>query len=106
MAKESGEKEIADWWDDLKSDAYDANWRLEEAPPDLVISLLRTNLKPPDTEKGNSKETIRRLRAIQVLERIASKEAKLLLTDLAKGPEDAQETRAAKASLRRLSQRP
>jgi WD40 repeat protein len=106
LAKESGEKEIADWWDDLKSDAYDAIWRLEEAPPDLVISLFRTTLKPASTEKANSTEVIRRLRAIQVLERIASKEAKSLLTDLAKGPEDAQETRAAKASLRRISQEP
>ncbi|HLW64231.1 MAG TPA: WD40 repeat domain-containing protein [Gemmataceae bacterium] len=106
LAKESGEKEIADWWDDLKSDAYDAIWRLEEAPPDLVTSFLCTNLKPPDAGKGNSAEVIRRRRAIQVLERIASEDAKKLLTELARGPADAQETHAAKASLRRLSQKP
>jgi hypothetical protein len=49
---------------------------------------------------------LRSLRAIQVLERIGSQEARQVLAALAGGVPEARETREAKASLDRLAQRP
>jgi WD40 repeat protein len=54
---------------------------------------------------AHAPEVRRRLRAILVLEQIASNEARVLLTELAAGVPYAAETRAAKASLERLSRR-
>jgi hypothetical protein len=51
-------------------------------------------------------ETLRSLRAIQVLERIGSEEALRILDRLAKGASEARLTREAKASLQRLARRP
>jgi hypothetical protein len=49
--------------------------------------------------------TVRRQqRAVQILERIGSDEARQLLEELAKGRETAEQTRAARAALRRLGQ--
>jgi RNA polymerase sigma factor (sigma-70 family) len=49
---------------------------------------------------------LRRLRAVVVLERIGSEEARRLLRELAAGAPQARLTRAAKASLERLARRP
>jgi WD40 repeat protein len=53
-----------------------------------------------------SPEVLQRLRAVQVLERIGSPEARRLLEALARGAPAARETREAKASLERLAERP
>jgi WD40 repeat protein len=50
-------------------------------------------------------ETLRKLRSIQILERIGTKEARRILSDLARGEADARETRVAKLALKRLTQR-
>jgi hypothetical protein len=57
------------------------------------IERLLARIKP---------ETWRDLRAVEVLERIGSPEAKQVLESLAKGAEGARLTREAKASLERL----
>jgi WD40 repeat protein len=50
--------------------------------------------------------TLRTLRAIQVLERIGTQEARELLRMLANGPPDARLTKEAKASLERVTKQP
>jgi HEAT repeat protein len=52
-----------------------------------------------------SPEVLQRLRAVQVLERVGSPEARQLLKALARGAPAARETREAKASLDRLARR-
>jgi RNA polymerase sigma factor (sigma-70 family) len=51
-------------------------------------------------------DTLRDLRAVEVLERIGTSEARHLLEKLAQGAAEARLTREAKASLERLAQRP
>ncbi len=53
----------------------------------------------------HSPKTLRSLRAIQVLERIGSKDARRLLTEIANGQAHAPETLEAKTSLERMSRR-
>jgi hypothetical protein len=53
-----------------------------------------------------SPELLRRLRAIQALERIGSPGARRLLDTLARGAPAARQTRDAKAALERLARRP
>ncbi len=53
-----------------------------------------------------SAESVRILRALEVLEQIGSLEAKSLLKVLAQGTPEARLTREAKASLERLAKRP
>jgi hypothetical protein len=55
---------------------------------------------------SQSPELLRHLRAIGILERIASKDARQLLTNLALGVPYAPETQAAKTALERLGHRP
>jgi hypothetical protein len=52
-----------------------------------------------------SGETLRRLRAISVLEKIGTPEARRVLEQLASGLEGARETHDAKATIRRLERR-
>jgi RNA polymerase sigma factor (sigma-70 family) len=100
-------------WSELDNDAaraYRAVWDLA-ADPDRSVPFLADHLKSvggddPDTDtslgpiaKG---ETLRRLRAIAVLEKIGTPEARQVLERLATGFEGARETRDAKAALRRL----
>jgi hypothetical protein len=65
------------------------------------LTTLLTNLP----HSARSPEVRRHLRAILVLEQIASTEARALLGELAAGVPYASETRAAKASLERLNRR-
>jgi WD40 repeat protein len=60
-------------------------------------------LAPPDVVR--SAETRRALRAVEVLERIGSPEARQLLEALGGGAPDARQTREVKAALARLSRR-
>ena len=53
-----------------------------------------------------SADRLRELRAVEVLEQIGTEEARQVLTALAKGDSEAPLTREAKASLRRLAERP
>jgi len=101
-------------WSDLAGDdaapAYRAIWALA-AVPERAVPFLANQLKPiapDDPEKDNSPgpiakgNTLRRLRAIAVLEKVSTPEARRMLERLASGFERARETRDAKASLLRL----
>jgi hypothetical protein len=90
--------------------AYRAIWDLA-ADPDRSVPFLSERLKPirdddpdKDTSLGPiaSGKTLRRLRAIAVLEKIGTPEARRLLEQMATGLDGARETRDAKAALRRL----
>jgi len=56
--------------------------------------------------KGRSPEEMQALRALEVLEMIGTAEARKVLEGLARGAEDCDLTREAKAALARLAQRP
>jgi hypothetical protein len=73
-----------------KDAAPEVRGRLEE------LMALPANRVP-------SPETVRQVRAIQVLERLGSKEARRLLTELAAGASHAADTQEAKGALERLS---
>jgi hypothetical protein len=75
---------------------------LEKDPPPEVRHRLEEVLSRPESLVP-SPESVRRVRAIQVLERIGSKEARRLLADLAAGASHAAETQEARAALERLS---
>ena len=77
---------------------------LENRPSPEVRRRLEALVQTPAVNR--SPELLRRLRAISVLERIASKDARQLLATLAGGVAHAPETEAAKTSLGRLAQRP
>ena len=99
-------------WDELGRDApraYRTIWRLSAAG-DPVVPLLAKQLKPvhpDDPEKDTSLgplatgETLRRLRAIAVLEKIGTPAARQVLERMATGLDGARETREARAALRR-----
>ncbi len=101
-------------WADLGGgDAARANraiWRMQ-ADPDRTVPFLAERLKPvtqDDPERDTSPwpitdgETLRRLRAIAVLEKIGTPAARRVLERLASGFEGARETRDANASLLQL----
>jgi WD40 repeat protein len=120
------EKQIAQWILQLDNDDFDkrekATRELEGAGPQAkaalqkaldggklsneakgrVENLLQRLAKPRD----DSAEMIQPLRAIEVLEHLATAEAKELLTTLANGDPDALLTREAKSALERLSAKP
>jgi hypothetical protein len=92
--------------EDLGSAAVPAlRQALEQNPSAEVRRRLVALLARPQALVTSS-EVLRRLRAIQVLEQIASKEARGLLAELAGGAAHAAETVEAKASLERLARRP
>ena len=85
------------------------------AEPERVVTFLADRLKPinPDDPARDTSlgpiaagETLRGLRAIAVLEKIATPQARVLLERLASGLEGARETRDARAALRRRGSRP
>jgi WD40 repeat protein len=109
---------------DLDSDTFDvrdkASQQLQELGQAAVPALREALEKKSSPEVRRRLETLlarqpslaqlpevlRRVRAIQVLERVASKEARGLLTELSNGAAYATETQEAKAALERLSRRP
>jgi RNA polymerase sigma factor (sigma-70 family) len=103
-------------WADLNEGAaraYQAIWALV-AEPERAVPFLADRVEPVksgDPEKDVSLgplahgETLRRLRAIAVAEKIGTPEARKILQRLALGFEGARETRDARASLRRLGAR-
>jgi RNA polymerase sigma factor (sigma-70 family) len=78
---------------------------LENKPSLEVRTRLQRLLERADRLPLSS-EVLRQLRALQVLERIASKEARQLLAELARGAAHAPQTQQARAALERLSLRP
>ena len=99
-------------WTELATDAnraYRAIWTLV-ASPELAVPLLSDRLKPiqsddptKDTSIGPiaTGETLRRLRAIAVLEKIGTPKRRVL-GRLATGLDGRRETRDARAAWRRL----
>jgi HEAT repeat protein len=75
---------------------------LTKNPALEVQRRLKTLLSRPQS-LIHSPEILRRLRAIQVLERLDSQESRRLLAELAKGVSHADETVEAKRALGRLS---
>jgi RNA polymerase sigma factor (sigma-70 family) len=101
-------------WGDLAgtdaAGAYRAIWALAAAP-ERVVPFLADRLKPiasDDPAKDISLgplakgETLRRLRAIAVLEKIGGPAVRRVLERMASGLDGARETRDARAALRRL----
>ncbi len=79
---------------------------LEQKPTAEVRRRLEALLEKQRQEWQNpSSERLRTLRAMEVLEHIATGEAKQVLSSLAKGAPEARLTQEAKASLERLSKR-
>ena len=106
--------DIEQRWNELAdgsaSTAYQAIWAMA-SDGSRVVPFLMMHLNPvapddatSDTSLGPiaSGETLRRLRAIAVLEKIGTRAARTLLARLTSGLEGARETRDAKATLRRL----
>jgi hypothetical protein len=73
--------------------------------PSLEVRRRLEALLSQPANLVTSPEILRRVRAIQVLERIASKDARALLTDLSRGVAAATETIEVKAALERLARR-
>jgi hypothetical protein len=105
---------------DLDSDDFDVRQRasreLERGAADAEPALLRALARGPSAEVRRRiqallelprgappPEGLRQLRAVQVLERAASAEARQLLGDLARGEPDAPVTVEARAALARLA---
>ena len=114
--------QITGWIRDLDSPRFAARQEASEALEkvgDLAKPALRKALsaKPsPEVRRRIeqlltkveqlSPESLRAVRAVEVLEHIGSAEAKRVLERLAAGAEGARLTREAKASLDRLDRRP
>ena len=104
-------------WLDLAGEdapkAHRAMWKMAAAA-DRAVPFLGERLKPirADDPKIDSSlgpiasgETLRRLRAIAVLEKAGTAEAQRVLRELTSGVDSARETRDAKASLRRMGRK-
>ena len=91
--------------EDLGNAAVPALRKALEKNPSLEVRRRLETLLSRQPSLVSSPETLRCLRAIQVLERIASKEAERFLAELARGMAYAPETLEAKAAQERLSRR-
>jgi RNA polymerase sigma factor (sigma-70 family) len=100
-------------WVELNNDANRAYRAIGTlvASPEQAVALLSDRLQPirsDDPDKDTSigpiatGETLRRLRAIAVLEKVGTREARRVLERLATGLDGARETRDARSALRRL----
>ncbi len=95
------------------SRAYRAIWRMSSNAEQVVPSLaerlepIRRDNHDKDTSLGPlaAGETLRRSRAIAILEKIDSPAARRVLERMATGLDGARETRDARAALRRQSSR-
>jgi hypothetical protein len=107
---------------DLDSDDFDVRQRasreMERRATDAEPALLRALARGPSAEARRRieallerprgappPEELRQVRAVQVLERAASAEARQVLRDLAQGEPDAPVTAEARAALQRLARR-
>jgi hypothetical protein len=115
-------QELKVLWSDLASaeasQAYRAIWNLAGAA-EQAVTLLQARLQPPTNEEGPPAraelpsdpgtavpppESLRRLRALEVLERIGTPEAYRLLQALATDAPEPQVAAEARAALGRLDQ--
>jgi RNA polymerase sigma factor (sigma-70 family) len=114
-------KKIRQHLTDLDSERFAVRERaskeLEDLGPAAVPALREVLDKNPTLEmrrrveqilsrslgRATPPDTLRRLRALQVLEQIGSPDARRWLTEMAKGAAYAEETQDAQAALRRLS---
>jgi len=78
---------------------------LEETTSAEVRSRIKPLLKPLDQWVVTDPDTLRSLRAVWVLERIGTPEARAVLDDLAKGAPEVRQTQEAKAALDFLDKR-
>ncbi len=78
---------------------------MEETTSEEVRSRITQLLKPLDGWVVTDPDTLRALRAIWVLERIGTPEARAVLEDLAKGAPEVRQTQEAKAALDFLTKR-
>ena len=116
-------KKLAQWLADLDSDAFDtrkkAEAEIEKLGEPARPTLEKVLASQPSVEVRRTAERLlaklnptgspaqrRMLRAVEVLEHIATPEARAVLESLAKGAPEALLTREAKAALDRLARRP
>jgi hypothetical protein len=118
------EKAIAKLLDDLDSGTFKvreaAMAELRKLGPSVEVELRRAALKPSSLEAGRRLQTLlaeldepmvataalRQLRAVEVLERLATPEARQWLKELAGGVPEARLTREAQQILGRLDRKP
>jgi hypothetical protein len=79
--------------------------RAVEEPASIEVRKRAQQILEKIADVGKSPERVRRLRAVEVLERAGTPEARALLQTLAGGTPAARLTREAKASRDRLSRR-
>jgi len=96
---------------DLENLGWDAEWKLREVSGQMVsaevymrVTQLLTSL-PTDSGRPTQQECFR-VRAVQVLETLATSDAREVLHKLAKGEPRARLTQEAKAALSRLGESP
>jgi HEAT repeat protein len=116
-------QDITHWITDLDSEQFAVRERANEAlekigdvavpalrrklaeKPSLEVSQRIERLLSKIEEQQIDPQSLRALRAVEVLEHIGSPEAKQVLETLATGAEGARLSREAKASLERLDER-
>jgi RNA polymerase sigma factor (sigma-70 family) len=101
-------QELEVLWNDLAGAdagrAYRAMWALATADGQAV-ALLQTRLRPASETGGRSEDQRRRLRALEVLERIGTPEAHRLLRTLVTTSPETRVAAEARAALDRLDKR-
>ena len=102
MVREEASRELAELGIEAEAALRAAFARTTTLEVRRRIQALLMALSP---QRQVSRESIRLLRVIQILEQIGSPPARQVLTYLAEGAPAAPETRAAKASVERLDQR-
>jgi hypothetical protein len=122
-AKPVAPERLKQWLADLDNDEYERRetasrelGKLEEQAEPALRQALKTNLSGEQGRRVEdllsasylvrSPEKLRSLRAVEVLEKIGTPEACLVIKNLAKGAQEARLTQDAKASLERLNRRP
>jgi len=94
-------------WDKLSgpaAPAYQAMLILSAAPR-RSVPFLKDHVKPTPERIAGQRAWVRELRAVSILERMATSEAREVLKTLAEGAADNRLTQEARASLQRLDER-
>jgi RNA polymerase sigma factor (sigma-70 family) len=99
--RETAQKELGAIADVIGKTLSQASASASDPEARRRLVVLMDNIPRPETKP----EHLRDLRAVEILERIGTPDARRILTDLAKGAPEARLTREAKASLARLGRR-